>query len=74
MSKKLSPVEAVIKALGGPSAAARALGISKPNVVTNWKARGQVPIERVLEIEAVTGISRHELRPDIFGAANEVTP
>lgn len=72
MSKKLSPVEAVIKALGGPSAAARALGISKPSVVMNWRTRGQVPAERVLEIETATGISRHELRPDIFGPAEAV--
>jgi DNA-binding transcriptional regulator YdaS (Cro superfamily) len=72
MAKKLPPVEAVIVALGGPSNAARALGISKPNVVTNWKKRGQVPIERVLQIEAATGISRHILRPDIFGAAEQV--
>jgi DNA-binding transcriptional regulator YdaS (Cro superfamily) len=26
-----------------------------------------VPVERVLSVEKVTGISRHDLRPDIFG-------
>lgn len=29
----------------------------------------QVPAERVLDIERITGISRHELRPDVFGPA-----
>lgn len=69
MPKKLTPVEAVIDALGGPSNAAKALGISNPSVVMNWRTRGQVPAERVLEIETATGISRHVLRPDIFGVA-----
>ena len=72
MSKKTSPVDAVITALGGPSKAAVALGISNPSVVMNWRARGKVPAERVLEIETATGISRHVLRPDIFGAAEAV--
>jgi DNA-binding transcriptional regulator YdaS (Cro superfamily) len=31
-----------------------------------WTA---VPAERVLEIERLTGVSRHELRPDVFGPA-----
>lgn len=71
MSKKSSPVDAVIKALGGPSNAARALN-TKPSVVMNWRTRKQVPAERVLEIETATGISRHTLRPDIFGPAEAV--
>lgn len=72
MDKKHSPVEAVIEALGGPTKAATALGISNPSVVMNWRTRGQVPAERVLEVETITGISRHVLRPDIFGAAEQV--
>ena len=68
MSKKTTPVDDVITALGGPSKAAEALGISNPSVVMNWRTRGKVPAERVLDIEAATGISRHTLRPDIFGA------
>jgi len=50
-----------IKAAGGPSALARKLGI-KPQAVSQWK---NVPAERVVEIEAATGIPRHELRPDL---------
>jgi DNA-binding transcriptional regulator YdaS (Cro superfamily) len=30
------------------------------------KFRERVPAERVLAIEAATGVPRHELRPDIY--------
>lgn len=41
------------------------LGISY-QAVQRWFVRGRVPAERVLAIEAATGVSRHELRPDIY--------
>lgn len=31
----------------------------------------RVPADRAIAVEAVTGISRHELRPDIFGPVSE---
>lgn len=31
----------------------------------------QVPADRVIAVEAATGISRHVLRPDVFGPAPE---
>jgi DNA-binding transcriptional regulator YdaS (Cro superfamily) len=33
--------------------------------VCKWERR-QIPAERVLEIERVTGVPRHELRPDLY--------
>lgn len=41
---------------------ARELGI-KHTAFYSWK---RVPAERVLDIERITGIGRHELRPDLF--------
>lgn len=41
---------------------ARALGITR-GAVAKWKA---IPPLRVLEIERLTGISKHDLRPDIY--------
>jgi DNA-binding transcriptional regulator YdaS (Cro superfamily) len=38
------------------------------STVMRWQRDG-VPVGRVLEVERITGISRHELRPDAFGAA-----
>lgn len=48
---------------------AKALGVDK-SLVTRW-VQGRVPAERVADVERVTGIPRHELRPDIFGSAQE---
>jgi DNA-binding transcriptional regulator YdaS (Cro superfamily) len=51
-----------IKAAGGSSALAAVLGISQ-EAVSQWR---RVPVARVLDVERVTGISRHDLRPDIY--------
>lgn len=57
--------EAVEKA-GGAAVIAKALGVSLP-AITQWKRRG-IPADRVLAVEGLSGVSRHQLRPDIFGA------
>lgn len=44
-----------------PSAVATSLGLNKATI-SRWQ---RVPPERVLEVEKATGISRHELRPDL---------
>lgn len=54
---------------GGPAALAKALGGVSPQAVSQWK---KVPAERVLDVERITGISRHSLRPDVFGDAENV--
>lgn len=69
METTCSPVDKAIEALGGLTKTATALGIDNPSVIANWRTRRRIPAERTLEVEALTGISRHELRPDIFGAA-----
>ena len=69
MSEKPNLIEALIEKLGGPTKAATALGISNPSIVINWRTRGQVPADKVLLVEELTGISRHELRADVFGSA-----
>jgi TorA maturation chaperone TorD len=52
-----------IRAAGGVGELARQIGISQPSV-SNW-ARG--PAERVVSVEAVTGVDRAILRPDLYG-------
>jgi TorA maturation chaperone TorD len=52
-----------IRAAGGVSELARQIGISQPSV-SNWI---RVPAERVVSVEAVTGIDRVVLRPDLYG-------
>jgi len=51
-----------IRAAGGVSELARKIGISQPSV-SNWS---RVPAERVLAVEAITGVSRAYLRPDLY--------
>jgi DNA-binding transcriptional regulator YdaS (Cro superfamily) len=52
---------------GGAVALAAKLGVSR-QVVYGWV---RVPDVWVLKVEQHTGISRHQLRPDIFGPAPE---
>lgn len=42
---------------------ARRLDIS-PTAVRKWRAR--IPAERVLDVERITGVSRCDLRPDLY--------
>ena len=42
------------------------LDISRGSVY-KWKWADKIPAERVLAVEAITGIPRRELRPDLFG-------
>lgn len=58
-------VKAAIAHFGTQTALAATLGIER-SAVSQWK---QIPATRVLEIEELTGISRHVLRPDVFGPA-----
>lgn len=52
----------VIKAAGGATKFAAALGTGR-SVIYLWK---QVPAERLIEIERITGVPRDKLRPDLF--------
>ena len=44
------------------------LNISRGSVY-KWKWADKIPAERVVAVEAITGIKREELRPDLFGQA-----
>jgi len=52
-----------IRAAGGVGELARQIGISQPSV-SNWV---RVPAERIVSVEAVTGVDRAILRPDLYG-------
>lgn len=51
-----------LRAVGGPSKLAARLGITA-QAVCQWK---KVPPGRVLAIERVSGVSRSDLRPDLY--------
>ena len=51
-----------IRKVGGLHALGRALGISH-KAIMYWQ---KTPPRRVLDVERVSGVSRHDLRPDIY--------
>jgi TorA maturation chaperone TorD len=59
-------LEEAIRAAGGTTELARRIGISQPSV-SNWS---RVPAERVIAVEAATGIERVVLRPDLYEPAS----
>lgn len=69
MSTATTPFDA-LKALearaGSQSALARALGVTQP-AVWHWLNQSErLPAEYVLKAEQLFGVSRHDLRPDIY--------
>lgn len=60
-----SALQKAVAAVGSITALAQRLGISK-QAVSMWT---RVPAERAQEIEAVTGVPRHILRPDLWERA-----
>src|SRR5215469_8085262 len=54
-----------VEAAGGVVQLARKIGIAQPSV-SNWN---RVPAERVVAVEAATGVSRNVLRPDLYCAS-----
>ncbi|MEJ2378293.1 MAG: Cro/CI family transcriptional regulator [Pseudolabrys sp.] len=63
-------LEQAVRAVGGVTELARRIGISQPSV-SNWT---RVPAERVLAVEAATGVDRAILRPDLYGGAGAAAP
>ena len=63
-----SGLEEAIRVAGGVGALAQKIGISQPSV-SNWV---RVPAERVVSVEAATGVMRSVLRPDLYGDATTV--
>jgi len=54
-------------AAGGYAALGQRLGKTRMNV---WQWR-RVPAEYVLSVERATGVSRHDLRPDLYPRVEE---
>lgn len=65
---KQTAIQKAAALAGGQSALARALRVT-PQAVQKMCASGRVPAERVLDIEKLTGVSRSDLRPDLYPVA-----
>ncbi|MBB4152926.1 DNA-binding transcriptional regulator YdaS (Cro superfamily) [Sphingomonas jinjuensis] len=61
-----SPLARAVRLAGSQSAFARLVGRSQATVYT-WLSQGKLlPAELVLAVEAATGVSRNDLRPDLY--------
>ncbi len=70
VARSLAALELAIERAGGQSALARAIGKSQGHVWHWVKVAKRAPAEAVLAIETATGVSRTELRPDVYPPAN----
>lgn len=61
----MNALDRAIERAGGRQALADKIGV-KYQAVQKWQTLNRLPAERVLTIESLTGVSRHELRPDIY--------
>jgi DNA-binding transcriptional regulator YdaS (Cro superfamily) len=57
-------IDRVFEAAGSGRRLAKLLDVS-PQAVSQWRS---IPLRRAAEIERLTGIKLHELRPDVFDA------
>lgn len=68
----MSDIDALERAkekAGGPTGLAAAMtNPITPQAISQWK---RVPAERVLDVERISGVPRHELRPDLYPVERE---
>lgn len=60
-----APMQKAIEAAGGITELARRVGVTRQRV-QYWVDR-HCPAEHCLAVENATGVTRYELRPDVFG-------
>ncbi|HDS1307943.1 TPA: transcriptional regulator [Stenotrophomonas maltophilia] len=69
----MDALDRAVKAAGGVTSLASHLGV-RQSAVSNWRSRGRVPPAMAIPIESVTGVSRHDLCPEIFGPIAGLAP
>lgn len=66
-SRLETPLAEAVRKVGSQSAFARLVSKSQPSVYQLLQQDGLLWPGSVLTVEAATGISRHRLRPDVYG-------
>ena len=66
MKNSVKFLKEAIRIAGGQTALARLIGVQQGHI-WNWLNRNKkVPASMVLKIEKAVGVSKHDLRPDIY--------
>lgn len=70
MSNQISPLTQY-RNLTGQSleALSKPLGVNKTTIMRWENGDTLIPVKRLADVEALTGIPRHKLRPDVFEGA-----
>lgn len=63
---RMDALQKAVDIAGGQNSLARKLGIKQPTIWRWIHVQKRIPAERVLAVESLTGVPRHELRPDIY--------
>jgi len=77
MEQALSPESALFAAverIGSQGRMAKICGVRQPSVWRWMNVARRLPPEHVLKVEEASGISRHDLRPDIYPIDNASAP
>jgi DNA-binding transcriptional regulator YdaS (Cro superfamily) len=70
--KRINPwPQKAADAVGGQSELARRLAVERgrkltPQAVGDWCRKGRIPPLRVIDVEHVSGVSRHKLAPELY--------
>lgn len=67
-------LRAAVDCVGSQSAMGRLLGLSQASVSKWVRLKKPLPAEHVLTVERATGISRHDLRPDLYPRESHPAP
>lgn len=73
-SQMTTAFESAVHLAGGQSELSRklktkGLDFSQQRLWHHLRVKGACPAELVMAIEELTGVSRHDLRPDVFGSS-----
>lgn len=66
----LTPIEKALR-LVGKTQMARELGLTR-SAIHAWARKNKIPAHHVLKVEQLSGISRYELAPEIYGVAQNL--
>lgn len=61
----MNAIDLAIQAAGSQEQLGKLVGRGQ-TTIHYWQKKGRCPAEAVLAIEKATGISRHDLRPDLY--------